>query len=89
MKAFITVIGNDKVGIIAKVSTFLADLNINIEDISQTVLQGKFTMIMAVDTALCELPFEKIAQELTRKGEEIGTEIVIRSGEIFDAMHRI
>lgn len=89
MKAFITVLGKDKVGIIATVSNILADYKINIEDISQTVLQGMFTMIMAVDLTNSALPIDELSKSLKASGELVGMEINIRSEEIFNAMHRI
>ncbi len=89
MKAFITVMGKDKVGIIASVSTRLAEWNINIEDISQTIMQGVFTMIMAVSTDGCQKEFSAIADMLKELGTKLGVEISIRSEAIFEAMHRI
>lgn len=89
MKAFITVIGKDRVGIIAAVSATLAGLNINIEDISQTILQGTFTMIMAVDLAGAAVSFDDAAKTLRDKGAELGVDIAIRHEAIFEAMHRI
>jgi ACT domain-containing protein len=89
MKAFITVIGRDRVGIIAGVSTLLASLGINIEDISQTIMQGTFTMIMAVGLEKCERSFGEIAGTLKNKGSELDVEITIRHKDIFEAMHRI
>lgn len=89
MKAFITVMGKDKVGIIASVSTKLTEWNINIEDISQTIMQGVFTMIMAVNTGGCTKEFSAIADMLKELGEKLGVEISIRSEAIFQAMHRI
>ncbi len=89
MKAFITVIGKDKVGIIAAVSGLLADNNINIEDISQTVMQGTFTMIMAVDISGTELSFEELSAELGKAGDKLGIEIAIRHEDIFNAMHTV
>lgn len=89
MKSFITVIGKDRVGIIASVATLLAEININIEDISQTVLQGMFTMIMAVNLDKCELNFVDIAKKLDEKGKQMDLEISVRHMDIFEAMHRI
>ncbi|NCA66607.1 MAG: ACT domain-containing protein [Clostridia bacterium] len=89
MKAFITVIGKDRVGIIAGVSTLLAEQKVNIEDISQTILQDNFTMIMRVDTAECALALDELAKKLTEKGESLGVVITIRHEDIFNAMHRI
>ena len=89
MKGFITVIGKDRVGIIAAVSATLAEQNINIEDISQTILQGTFTMIMAVDLSHAAGSFAEIAKILADKGQELGVEIAMRHEAIFQAMHRI
>lgn len=88
MKAFITVIGRDKVGIIAAVSTLLADLGVNIEDISQTILQGTFTMIMACDVSE-NTSFGELKQALTALGEKLEVEISVRHADIFNAMHRV
>lgn len=88
MKAFITVIGRDKVGIIAAVSTLLADMGVNIEDISQTILQGTFTMIMACDVS-GNTSFGELKQALTALGEKLGVEISVRHADIFNAMHRV
>ena len=89
MKAIVTVIGKDKVGITANVCVLLAENNINILDITQTVLQEYFTMVMLVDTATSDLSFEDIRQKLHDKGEEQGLFIRIQREDIFDAMHRI
>ena len=86
-RTIITVVGKDTVGIIAKVCTYLADNNMNILDISQTVLSGLFNMIMIVDISLSE--FAELSEALTFLGEELGLEIRIQRSEIFDAMHRI
>ncbi len=88
-KAVITVLGNDKVGIIAKVCTFLAGVNVNILDISQTILSGYFNMIMVVDITNMNQNFEQVAEQLSTIGEELGLHIRIQHTEIFDAMHRI
>ncbi len=88
-KAVITVLGNDKVGIIAKVCTFLAGANINILDISQTILSGYFNMVMVVDITSMNKNFEEVAENLSSVGEELGLNIRIQHTEIFDAMHRI
>lgn len=88
-KAVITVLGNDKVGIIAKVCTFLAGANINILDISQTILGGYFNMVMVVDTTDMNQNFEDVAEKLSTIGDEMGLRIRIQHTEIFDAMHRI
>ena len=89
MKAIVSVIGKDKKGIIAHVSGELFDMNINIEDISQTILQDYFTMIMAVDMKDCALSFEEAASRLAELGKKTGVEIRIQSQKIFDAMHKI
>ena len=89
MNAIVTVIGNDRVGIIAAVCTLLANNQVNILDISQTILQGKFTMVMAVDIAKSALPLTELAEELRSLGESMGISIRIQREEIFDAMHRI
>lgn len=89
MRAVLTVVGNDKVGIIAKVSTKLAELNVNILDISQTIMQELFTMLMLVDTSGSSIKFDEIAGELERLGKDIGVEIHIQHEGIFNSMHRI
>ena len=88
-KAFVTVIGKDKPGIIARVSAFLAERNINIEDISQTVLQQNFTMIMLIDLSGAEKSFTALVEEAKAIGAEIGVDIFMQSEEIFNAMHKI
>ncbi len=89
MRAVITVVGEDKIGIIAKVSNILADNSINISDISQTILQGFFTMIMIVDLDQCEEKFETVQGKLEKKGEEMGMSVRIQHEDIFKAMHSI
>ena len=89
MKAIVTVVGKDRVGIIAQVSTLLANLNINILDISQTVMQGYFTMMMAVDTSAAALPLGDLAVALEEKGKEMDMSIRLQREDIFDAMHRV
>ena len=88
-KAIITVVGKDTVGIIAKVCTYLAGNQINILDISQTIVQGYFNMMMIVDTNQMQKPFGDMADELAALGEEIGVVIKCQKEEIFDKMHRI
>lgn len=87
-RSIITVVGKDTVGIIAKVCTYLAENNVNILDISQTIVQGYFNMMMIVDTGKVE-SFEKLTSELAALGEEIGVVIKCQQEEIFDKMHRI
>ncbi|MBQ3557619.1 MAG: ACT domain-containing protein [Oscillospiraceae bacterium] len=89
MKAIVTVIGKDQVGIIAAVCTLLAEHSINILDITQTVLQENFTMVMLVDTAACSLPLGDIADLLDKAGQERNLSIRIQREDIFNAMHRI
>ena len=89
MNAIVTVIGKDKVGIIAAVCIKLAEMNFNVLDISQTILDGKFTMVMAVDAANANVGFEELAAQLRELGEGMELSIRIQREEIFDAMHRI
>ena len=89
MKAIVTVVGKDQVGIIAAVCNKLALYNVNVLDISQTVMQGYFTMMMAVDTAKSEIPFAELAKKLEAKGEEMGMSIRLQREDIFEAMHRV
>jgi ACT domain-containing protein len=89
MKAVLTVIGKDRIGIIAAVSNILADSNINILDISQTIMQGFFTMIMLVDISQMSLNFSEISERLDSKGQELGLSIRLQHEDIFNAMHRI
>ena len=89
MKAIVTVIGKDKVGITAAVCSLLAQHNINILDITQTVLQEFFTMVMLVDTSACEKSVGDMADILAKAGEEQALSIRIQREDIFNAMHRI
>lgn len=89
MKAVVTVVGRDKTGIIADISGALKSLNINIVDISQTVMQDFFTMIMMVDIEKATKEIDAVQKELSALGKELGMEIVIRHEDIFNAMHRI
>lgn len=88
-KAIITVVGKDTVGIIAKVCTYLAEANINILDISQTIVQGYFNMMMIVDINDSSKEFGSIVTELDALGENIGVKIRCQKEEIFTKMHRI
>jgi ACT domain-containing protein len=89
MKAIVTVIGKDRVGIIAKVSNVLADNRVNIMDISQTILQDYFAMIMLVDLTEMAISFSDLSQRLSDQGKTIGVEIKIQREEIFKAMHQV
>ena len=88
-KAIITVVGKDTVGIIARVCTYLADNQINILDISQTIVQDYFNMMMIVDTNRTEKDFGDMVKDLERLGESIGVIIKCQKEEIFNRMHRI
>ncbi|MBQ3403920.1 MAG: ACT domain-containing protein [Oscillospiraceae bacterium] len=89
MRAIVTVIGVDQVGIIAKVCGLLASMNINILDINQTVMQELFTMTMLVDTSACTTTYEDVNAALTAKGQEMGMSIRMQREDIFKAMHQI
>ena len=88
-KTIITVVGKDTVGINARVCTYLAENQINILDISQTIVQGYFNMMMIVDMNRTEKDFGEIVKELDRLGESIGVIIKCQKEEIFNQMHRI
>lgn len=89
MRAIVTVVGPDRVGIIAEVCTELAQLNINIIDISQTVMEGFFTMMMVTDTSKANSDLDTIADVLARKGEAMGLSLRIQREDIFHAMHKV
>lgn len=89
MHAIITVIGHDRVGIIAGICVALAGVNVNVLDISQTILGGMFTMVMLVDVGGASVPFEKITEALDGEAARLGVNVRIQREEIFDAMHRI
>lgn len=88
-KAIITVVGKDTVGIIARVCTYLAENQINILDISQTIVQDYFNMMMIVDVSRASKSFGEVADELDKVGEGIGVAVKIQREEIFTKMHRI
>ena len=89
MKAFITVVGKDTVGVVARVSGLCSELSINIEDISQSILQGMFAMIMLVDIAGCTVSHEELRARIGALAEEMGMQITLTRQEVFDAMHTI
>jgi len=89
MRAVITVIGKDRKGIIAGVSSELADVSINILDISQTTLQEYFAMFMLVDMAEATTTFHEISQKLDARGKRLGVDIRIQREDIFNAMHQV
>ena len=89
MRAIVTVSGKDKVGIIASVCNLLAHYGVNVLDISQTVLQEYFTMIMLVDASACSVPFAELSRALDADGQKQGLQIRAQREEVFNAMHRI
>jgi len=89
MRAVVTVVGKDKTGIIAQISTFLAERNVNILDISQTILAEYFTMIMLVDLSLSPVKLSELAEECKVMGEKIGMSIHVQHEDIFNAMHSV
>lgn len=89
MKAVITVIGYDRIGIIATITGILAKANVNILDISQTIMQNIFTMIMLVDISEMSDEFAELSGKLAKAGEELGVDIRFQREEIFTSMHRI
>ncbi len=88
-RAIITVVGKDTVGIIAKVCTYLADSQINILDISQTIVQEYFNMMMIVDMSRCNTAFDQVATDLKAIGDTMGVQVKCQLEDIFDKMHRI
>ena len=88
-KTIITVVGKDSVGIIAKVCTYLANNKVNILDITQTIVQGYFNMMMIVDTKESTISFDELVLQLEKVGEEIGVVIKAQHEDIFNKMHRI
>ena len=89
MKAIVTVVGKDRVGIIAGVCNKLAQYNINVLDISQTVMQGYFTMMMAVDVSESTLPLAQLCEAMEKAGNDMSLSIKVQREDIFEAMHRI
>ena len=89
MKAIVTVVGKDQVGIIAAVCNKLAEFNVNVLDISQTVMQGYFTMMMVVDVSACTIPLAELALDMEAMGKERNLSIRVQREDIFEAMHRV
>lgn len=89
MRAIVTVLGKDQVGIIASVCTLLAEKNVNVLDITQTILSDQFTMVMLVDTSAGSVPFQELALLLDECGRSRDLLIQIQREDIFNAMHRI
>lgn len=89
MRVVLTIVGKDKVGITAKVSNALAEMNINIININQNIMQGFFNMVLIADMVEANVPIAAARDKMAALGEEIGVEIRLQSEEIFSAMHRI
>lgn len=89
MKAVITVVGKDMVGILAKIANVCASANVNVEDVTQSILQNLFAMIMLVDISKCSVEFSELSQLLQEEGKKLGMDIHITRQELFDAMHHI
>lgn len=89
MRAIVTVVGKDKSGIIAKISSVLADNDVNIEDISQTIVSGNFTMIMLCSLSGSNLSLAKLKEILCQAGTEAGVSVHVQSEDIFNAMHNV
>lgn len=89
MKAVVTVVGKDRVGIIAGVCVKLAEFNVNVLNISQSVMEGFFTMMMVVDVTSASLPLAELAQRVEEMGKEMGLSIRLQREDIFNAMHRV
>ena len=89
MKAIVTVVGKDQVGIIATVCAKLAEYNVNVLDISQTVMQGYFTMMMVTDAAACSVPLVDFVSIMEEMGKQRGLSIRVQREDIFEAMHRV
>ena len=89
MKAIVTVVRQDRVGIIAAVCAKLAEFNVNVLDISQTVMQGYFTMMMATEVSACNVPLAELVQRMDELGVGMGLSIRVQREDIFQSMHRI
>ena len=89
MKAIVTVVGKDRVGIIAAVCVKLAEYNVNVLDINQTVMQGYFTMMMAVDVSACTVPLAELVEIMEALGKDMGLSIRVQREDIFEAMYRV
>ncbi len=89
MRAVITVIGKDMVGILAKVSTVCAENGVNVLEVTQSILQEMFAMIMMVDISACTIPFNELSDKLTAMGDSMGLRIHVMHEDIFNSMHRI
>ncbi len=89
MEAVITVVGKDTVGILAKICTVCAQCNVNVEEVSQSILRGTFAMIMIVNISNCTESFTKFSKSLANAGKELGIEVTCTRQELYDAMHTI
>lgn len=89
MRAVVTVLGKDMVGILAKVSTHCANYNVNVEEVTQSILQDLFAMIMLIDISNLSISFTQFSKELEEKGNELGLTIHTMHEDIFNSMHRI
>ena len=89
MKAIVTVVGKDQVGIIAGVCTKLAEYSANVLDISQTVMEGYFTMMMVIDVSACNVPLAQLCTDMEELGKSRALSIRVQREDIFEAMHRI
>lgn len=89
MNAIITVVGSDKVGIIAKVTTYLAAHSINVVDITQTILSGNFVMMMMINLEKSDITIDQLRDEMNKTGSDMGVEINIMNEKVFSAMHRV
>ena len=89
MKAIISVFSKDRIGIIADVCVLVSSMQINILDLSQTIMNGFFTMVMLVDTSTSDRSFPEIRDRIVTGGRELGLDIRIQREDIFDAMHRV
>ena len=89
MRAIVSVFSKDRIGIIADVCSALAAMGVNILDLSQTVMDGIFSMVMLVDTGTSDKPFDEIQSSLAASGEKLGLQIRIQREDIFDAMHKV
>ncbi len=89
MKAVVSVIGKDRTGIIAAVAGALAERNINIEDISQTIMQNNFVMIMLVDVQNSSVPLDKLGEDLQKAADSLGVTVHVQHEDLFNAMHRV
>ena len=89
MEAVITVVGADRVGILAQVCTACAQHNVNVEEVTQRILRGTFAMIMLVEVGTCDLDFSQVARSMELLGKEMGVDIRCTKQELYEAMHRI